>query len=93
MKIMLDRTIYLHLQFIISYCRLREEKMDDEILTVEELARYLKISERTIYELLKKKEIPGFKVGATWRFKKSVIDEWIKTKIKGVKHGSSESMG
>jgi len=51
--------------------------MENEILTVEELAKYLKISERTVYELLRKGEIPGFKVGATWRFKKNIIDRWI----------------
>jgi len=54
--------------------------MKNEILTVEELAKYLKISERTIYELLKKKEIPAFKIGATWRFKKDLIDRWIEKK-------------
>jgi len=49
----------------------------DEILTIKELSAYLKTSEKTIYRLLSKNEIPAFKVGAAWRFKKEAIDLWI----------------
>lgn len=50
----------------------------DEILTSKELSAYLKTSEKTIYRLLSKCEIPAFKVGTVWRFKKEDIDKWIK---------------
>ncbi|MEZ5919419.1 MAG: helix-turn-helix domain-containing protein [Alphaproteobacteria bacterium] len=52
--------------------------MTDEILTIKELSSYLKTSEKTIYRLLSKSEIPAFMVGTVWRFKKEDIDKWIK---------------
>ena len=54
--------------------------MTDEILTIKELSAYLKTSEKTIYRLLSKGEIPAFKVATTWRFKKEDIDKWIQEK-------------
>lgn len=49
-----------------------------DILTVEEIASYLKVTERSIYGLLSKGEIPAFKVGGSWRFKREEIEGWIK---------------
>jgi excisionase family DNA binding protein len=48
-----------------------------EILTPREAAEYLSIHVRTIYRLAKKMEIPGRKVGGSWRFKKEALDEWL----------------
>jgi excisionase family DNA binding protein len=48
-----------------------------EMMTVKEVAEYLKIAEKTAYRLVLEGKIPGFKVGGSWRFKKSQIDEWI----------------
>ncbi|MBK7664290.1 MAG: helix-turn-helix domain-containing protein [Sterolibacteriaceae bacterium] len=48
-----------------------------EILTIREVAEYLKVTERTIYRLAAAKKIPAFKVGGTWRFRKVDIDGWI----------------
>lgn len=45
-----------------------------EILTVEEVAAYLKITERSIYGLLSKKKLPAFKVGGSWRFRRDEIE-------------------
>lgn len=56
--------------------------MTDEILTIKDLSTYLKTSEKTIYRLLSKHQIPAFKVGTAWRFKKTVIDEWIEQQSK-----------
>jgi excisionase family DNA binding protein len=50
--------------------------MVDEILTKEELASYLKVTERTI-DRLRKKGMPFFKVGDTVRFKKDVVLNWL----------------
>ncbi|MCX8094522.1 MAG: transcriptional repressor LexA [Candidatus Goldbacteria bacterium] len=52
--------------------------MNEEIMTVEEVASYLKVDTRTIYRRLKSKDIPAFKFGGQWRFKKQDIDMWIK---------------
>lgn len=51
---------------------------DTAIMTIGEVADYLKVTERTIYRLAGAKQIPAFKVGGSWRFSKSDIDAWIK---------------
>jgi excisionase family DNA binding protein len=48
------------------------------IMTIGEVADYLKVTERTIYRLAGAKQIPAFKVGGSWRFSKADIDSWIK---------------
>ncbi|SGZ09971.1 helix-turn-helix domain-containing protein [Moritella viscosa] len=52
--------------------------MSDEILTLKELAEYLKLTEKTAYRLAAEGKLPGFKVGGSWRFKVSTIQDWIK---------------
>jgi excisionase family DNA binding protein len=52
--------------------------MPDEILTLKELAEYLKLTEKTAYRLAAEGKLPGFKVGGSWRFKVSTIQDWIK---------------
>jgi excisionase family DNA binding protein len=51
---------------------------DNAIMTIGEVADYLKVTERTIYRLAGAKKIPSFKVGGSWRFSKADIDGWIK---------------
>ena len=50
---------------------------ESRILTIKEVAEYLKVTERTIYRLAAAKKIPAFKVGGTWRFRTADIDGWI----------------
>lgn len=50
---------------------------EGEILTIKQVADYLKVTDRTIYRLAAAKKIPAFKVGGTWRFRKADIDGWI----------------
>lgn len=47
------------------------------ILTIPEIAKYLKVTERTIYKLAAARKIPAFKVGGSWRFSSYSIDRWI----------------
>ena len=56
--------------------------METDILTVKELSEYLKLNEKTAYRLAAKGDIPGFKVGGSWRFRKSEVDRWIKEQEK-----------
>jgi len=51
--------------------------MTDDIMTVRELAGYLKLNEKTAYRLVSEGKIPGFKVGGSWRFKRAEIENWI----------------
>jgi len=46
------------------------------VLTLEEVAGYLRVHPSTIYRLLKKKRLPAFKVGSDWRFNLESIDRW-----------------
>ena len=52
-----------------------------QIMTPKEAAKYLGLHLITIYRLIKKGELPGFKVGGQWRFKKDLLDVWIAGKI------------
>lgn len=52
-----------------------------EILTLDEVAVYLKAGKRTVYRLAQKGEIPAFKLGGTWRFRRSELDHWIAENI------------
>lgn len=56
-------------------------EVDSEILTLEEVAAYLKAGKRTVYRLAQKGGIPAFKLGGTWRFRRSELDAWIADSI------------
>ena len=53
--------------------------MSDEILTLREVAEYLKLTEKTAYRLAAEGKLPGFKVGGSWRFKRTDLDTWIES--------------
>lgn len=53
----------------------------DEFMTTKEVARYLRVDQYTIYRLVSQKKIPAFKIGNQWRFKRSVLERWLKTKM------------
>ncbi|MDR2742294.1 MAG: PTS sugar transporter subunit IIA [Treponema sp.] len=55
--------------------------MDDDILTIEEVARYLRVSERTVYDWAQRGEIPAGKIGTVWRFKKMEIEKWVNDRL------------
>lgn len=50
--------------------------MSDDIMTLEEVAAYLRLKPQTIYTWAQEGKIPAAKLGNQWRFKKSVIDRW-----------------
>ena len=47
------------------------------IFTMEEISSYLKVSKETLYKMIQRREIPCFKLGGQWRFKKDKIDAWL----------------
>ena len=53
----------------------------DEILTIDEVAAYLKAGKRTVYRLASSGKIPAFKLGGTWRFRRAELDQWIASQI------------
>ena len=56
-------------------------KEGDELLTVEDVAKYLKLRPQTIYKWAQTGKIPAAKFGKEWRFRKSILDDWINTSI------------
>lgn len=52
------------------------EPAASSVLTVEEVARYLRVHQSTIYRLVKRKELPAFRIGSDWRFNVESIDRW-----------------
>ncbi|WP_233203967.1 helix-turn-helix domain-containing protein [Novosphingobium sp. HII-3] len=55
--------------------------MPIEILTMREVADFLKINEKTAYKLTAAGKLPGFKVGGSWRFKRADIESWIEKRV------------
>lgn len=54
----------------------------DEILTLPEVAQLLKVAEKTVYTMAQKGELPAFKVGGQWRFRRTDLDAWIDAKTR-----------
>ena len=50
------------------------------LMTIDEVAKYLRMKKVTIYKHAQDGKIPGFKVGSKWRFKKATVDKWIADK-------------
>ncbi|MBN1181389.1 MAG: helix-turn-helix domain-containing protein [Bacteroidales bacterium] len=48
----------------------------DDIMTLEEVAKYLKVKPQTIYTWVQNGKIPAAKIGKEWRFRRSIIDKW-----------------
>lgn len=55
----------------------------DEIMTIEEVAKYLKLKPQTIYTWAQTGKIPAAKLGKEWRFSKRILDEWFLSHFDG----------
>ena len=51
--------------------------MQENLLSADQVARYLKVDKFTVYRLVSQKKIPAFKVGNQWRFKKRMMEDWL----------------
>lgn len=47
------------------------------VMKLDEVARYLRVHRSTVFRLLKRKDLPGFKMGSDWRFNLESIDHWL----------------
>lgn len=65
--------MYYNLYMVNSYNNMNFH----ELLTIDEVAQYLRVKRRTIYEWVKKGKIPAIKTVGQWRFKKDRIDAWL----------------
>jgi len=62
----------------------------DDIMTMDELAEYLKISKSTLYKLAQADKLPGQKIGKRWRFHKDAVDAWVKHGLGGISRDSRD---
>jgi len=61
----------------ICYFLYNADMVSSNLMTIEDLAGYLKVTRRTIYDWLKHNKIPALKLVGQWRFKKDKIDAWL----------------
>ena len=57
-----------------------------EIFNIRQLAAYLMVSEKTIYRMIEKRQIPGVRVGSQWRFRRRDIEDWLSEQIRQVEY-------
>jgi excisionase family DNA binding protein len=64
-----------------------QTKREDSVMTPPEAAEYLRISVATLLRASRQEEIPGFQIGKKlWRYKKSVLDAWLQSKVSSFRH-------
>ncbi len=56
------------------------KQVQDPVMTIDDLAKYLKLSTSTLYKLCADGKVPGQKVGRHWRFHREVVDQWLRGK-------------
>jgi excisionase family DNA binding protein len=55
--------------------------IEHDIMTLEEVAKYLKLQPQTVYKWAQEGQIPGAKLGKEWRFRRRILDEWVDNSI------------
>ncbi len=65
--------------------------MNDDILTIPEVADLLRVAEKTVYALAQRGEIPAFKVGGQWRFSRGAIQAWIDERTRAGQYSGAET--
>jgi excisionase family DNA binding protein len=61
-----------------------------QVMTVKELSEYLRVHPSTVYKLLRRGELPAFRIGTDWRFNAELIDRWcLERKTKTLEGGTS----
>lgn len=56
----------------------------EDLMTTEEVARYLRVNKFTVYRLVSRKQLPALRVGNQWRFKRSILENWLKKNMSTV---------
>ncbi len=67
----------------------RSQPPEHEILTLEEVAEYLRLKPQTIYKWAQERRIPAVKLGKEWRFRRSIIDRWMNEQMLSEESGFS----
>ena len=64
--------------------------MPEDILTIREVAVYLRVTERTLYRLVQEGKLLAFKVGNFWRFRREDLERWISEQSRGERAGRED---
>ena len=59
--------------------------MDERWLTVDEICKYLSVSNETVYKWIEQRDMPGHRIGRRWMFKKEEVDSWVRSGAAGQK--------
>jgi excisionase family DNA binding protein len=51
---------------------------DGEVMTIKDVANYLRLSEAKVYELARTRAIPAMRIGKSWRFQKDLLQQWLR---------------
>ena len=60
------------------------ESRGQQIMTLSELAEYLRVAEKSVVRMVKRGDIPGAKVASQWRFVRDVIDDWLMSRMQSI---------
>ena len=61
-----------------------ETQTSGDILTIRQLAEYLMVSEKTVYRMIERHQLPAMRIGAQWRFRRHDIDAWLTDEMRRV---------
>jgi excisionase family DNA binding protein len=54
---------------------------EDQVLTADEVSRWLRIPKTTLYKLCQEGRIPATKIGRHWRFDRATVDKWLRARM------------
>ena len=60
------------------------------IMTVRDVASYLRLSEAKVYRLVKEGSVPSFRLGKSWRFRRDLLDEWIMKETQHIQQNAGQ---
>lgn len=63
--------------------------MQENLLTTAQVARYLRVDKFTVYRLVARKKIPAFRVGNQWRFKRAMLERWLRKNMNTSSHSKT----
>ncbi len=64
-----------------------------KILTAKEVADYLRCHISTVYRLAKNGKLPGFRLGADWRFREDALQSWLDLELKSENSSELQEIG
>ena len=64
-----------------------DDIVNQKVLTISEVSDYLRVSRQTIYRMLRRRNIPAFRIGGDWRFNIEDLEYWIEKESQPRKSG------